>query len=98
MEVRTICRSCWSGCGILVDVDENQQVLGVRGDHDHPMSKGYMCPKGAALPWAHHRPDRLNYPVLRGQQTNWDALLDDLTRTIEKAIAAHGPDAIGSYV
>jgi anaerobic selenocysteine-containing dehydrogenase len=47
--VRSFCRICTSVCGILVDV-EGDEVIRVRGDHDHPFSHGYTCPKGRALP------------------------------------------------
>jgi anaerobic selenocysteine-containing dehydrogenase len=98
MEVRTVCRSCWAGCGVLVDVEDGAHVTGIRGDREHPFSKGYMCPKGSAIPWAHNRPDRLNYPTLHGQRAAWRAVLDDLAGKIKDAIAAHGPNAVGLYM
>src|SRR5690348_2663202 len=57
-EVKTFCRVCTAACGIVVDVD-GDQVLRVRGDTDHPLSRGYSCSKGRALPQAHHHPDRI---------------------------------------
>ena len=45
--VRSFCRICTSVCGILVDV-EGDQIIRVHGDHDHPFSQGYTCPKGRA--------------------------------------------------
>ena len=47
--VRSFCRVCTSVCGILVDV-EGDRVVRVRGDQDHPLSHGYTCAKGRALP------------------------------------------------
>jgi anaerobic selenocysteine-containing dehydrogenase len=47
--VRSFCRVCTSVCGILVDV-EGDEIVRVRGDHDHPLSHGYTCAKGRALP------------------------------------------------
>jgi len=68
-------------CGILVDV-EGERVIRVRGDRDHPVSAGYTCPKGRALPELHHHPDRLDHPQIRAgdvlRDTTWDAALDDL--------------------
>ena len=46
-------------CGITVTV-EGDRVLKVRGDEAHPISKGYTCPKGRALPEWHHHPHRLD--------------------------------------
>ena len=62
--VRSFCRICTSVCGILVDV-AGDEVVRVRGDHDHPFSHGYTCPKGRALPRMHHHPDRLERPLMR---------------------------------
>jgi len=42
---RSYCRICTSQCGILVDLD-GEQVVRVRGDKEHPISRGYTCPKG----------------------------------------------------
>ncbi len=62
--VRSFCRVCTAVCGILVDVD-GDEVRRVRGDADHPFSKGYICPKGRALGQVHHHPDRSNGPWMR---------------------------------
>ena len=56
--VRSFCRVCTSVCGILVDVD-GDRVVRVRGDRDHPLSHGYTCAKGRALPSMHHHPGRI---------------------------------------
>ena len=95
VEVRTNCRSCWAGCGVLVQIADGEQVVGVRGDRDHPRSHGYMCPKGPQMVWGHNRPDRLNYPSMGGRRSTWDATLDDLARKIEAAVARGGPNAFG---
>ena len=50
---RTFCRICIAACGLLVTTD-GDQVLEVKGDLDHPLSAGYTCSKGRALPSAHH--------------------------------------------
>ena len=97
-EVRSNCRACLPCCGVLVRVDDQGHVLGVRADKDHPKSKGYMCPKGPQLVWGHNRPDRLNHPVLGGQQVTWDALLDDLADKISSAMQRNGPDGFGFFI
>jgi Molybdopterin oxidoreductase Fe4S4 domain len=50
--LRSFCRICTAVCGILVDVS-GDQVVRVRGDQDHPLSHGYTCAKGRALPQMH---------------------------------------------
>jgi anaerobic selenocysteine-containing dehydrogenase len=100
-EVRSFCRICNALCGIVVTV-EGDRVVGVRGDADHPMSRGYTCPKGRALPAFHHHPDRLDEPVLRtpaGEEApGADAVLDDHAARISAAVEAGGPDAVAMYL
>ncbi|MFM5906330.1 MAG: hypothetical protein ACKOPO_01870, partial [Novosphingobium sp.] len=44
---RTYCRICMTCCGLAVDLDETSgRIVKVKGDFDHPISKGYTCPKG----------------------------------------------------
>jgi anaerobic selenocysteine-containing dehydrogenase len=98
--VRSFCRVCTSVCGILVDVD-GDQVLRVRGDQDHPFSRGYTCAKGRALPQLHHHPDRLERPQMRIdgrlEDTTWDACLDDLGARVKDIIDRHGPASVAFY-
>jgi len=35
----------------------NDQILGVKGDFEHPLTKGYTCPKGRAIGQVRHMPD-----------------------------------------
>ena len=66
-ERASYCRICAAACGVLVAVD-GDRVVGVRGDPDHPASKGYTCPKGRALAAFHHGPRRLDRPRLHGAE------------------------------
>ncbi|RDH74019.1 molybdopterin oxidoreductase [Mycolicibacterium moriokaense] len=96
--VRSFCRVCTAVCGILVDVD-GDDVIAVHGDPEHPFSRGYTCPKGRALPQLHHRPDRIERPLIRIDDelrpTTWEACLDDLGYRLRAVIAEHGPQAVG---
>src|SRR5439155_2652671 len=98
--VRSFCRICTSVCGILVDVD-GDEVVRVRGDQEHPLSHGYTCAKGRALPQMHHHPDRLERPMMRVdgelQPTTWHECLDDLASRVRDIIERHGPSAVGVF-
>ena len=98
--VRSFCRICTSVCGILVDV-AGDEVVRVRGDHDHPLSHGYTCAKGRALPQLHHHPDRIERPMMRVDdvltETTWETCLDDLGSRVRAVIEAHGPSAVGVF-
>src|SRR5439155_4177783 len=102
-EVRTVqsfCRICTAICGILVDV-AGDDVVRVRGDQEHPLSRGYTCPKGRALPKVHHHPDRIERPMLQVdghlEESTWDACLDDLGGRLRAIVEEHGPQSVGVY-
>ena len=96
-DVASFCRICAAACGILVTVD-GDQVRRVRGDPQHPVSRGYTCAKGRALPSWHHSPRRLDAPRLHGRPASWDRVLDDLAQIMRTAMRERGPDAIGGYL
>ncbi len=89
-------------CGIVVTVDrtgDGDRVVQVRGDAEHPLSHGYTCPKGRALPEVHHHPHRLDRPWTRADgPTTWDVALDDLAARVRAAIEANGPSAVAMYL
>ncbi|MBL7486864.1 molybdopterin-dependent oxidoreductase [Frankia sp. AgB1.9] len=97
---RSFCRICTSVCGILVETD-GDEVVRVRGDRDHPLSRGYTCPKGRSLPQMHHHPNRIERPLLKVdgelRPTSWDACLDDLGTRLRDIIDLHGPQAVGVF-
>jgi anaerobic selenocysteine-containing dehydrogenase len=97
---RSYCRICTSMCGIVVET-EGGKVVRVRGDRDHPVTRGYVCPKGTALPKMHHHPQRLERPLVRAggsfQPTSWDNCLDDITNRLRRTIDQHGPAAVGIF-
>ena len=99
MEVEHLsyCRICAAACGIVVTAN-GARVVRVRGDADHPVSRGYTCSKGRALPEWHHSDRRLDAPRLRGRTASWDDVLGDLAGSLSATIATHGADAVALYL
>jgi anaerobic selenocysteine-containing dehydrogenase len=91
------CRICAAACGIVVTVD-GDRVVRVRGDDDHPVSRGYVCSKGRGLAAWHHSSLRLDRPRLRGRTVSWDELLADLASRVNTVIDGIGPDAVALYL
>lgn len=96
-DVRSFCRICAASCGILVTV-VGDRVERVRGDPAHPVSRGYTCPKGRALPAWHHSPSRIDEPRVRGKTATWHEVLDDLAGVMHEAVTTDGADAVGAYL
>ena len=62
--VATTCGYCSVGCGMFIGVKDGRAVS-VRGNPDHPVNRGMLCPKGLS---EHHTLDadnRARYPLLR---------------------------------
>lgn len=95
---RTYCKVCMVHCGLLVDV-AGDRVVKVRGDRDHPISKGYTCPKGRATGQIHHDPDAITQPLMRKEgalvAVTWDEALDDIAAKLRSLIDRHGGHAVG---
>jgi formate dehydrogenase major subunit len=81
--VQSICPYCAVGCGQLVYVHDGR-VSQIEGDPDSPISRGRLCPKGAAskaLVTNPRRLDRVRYR--RPYATEWEELgLDEAMEMI----------------
>lgn len=91
------CRICAAACGIVVSIDADR-VTRVRGDDEHPMSRGYTCSKGRGLAAWHHASNRLDRPRVGGREATWSELLTDLAGRLESIVDGSGPDAIALYL
>jgi formate dehydrogenase major subunit len=71
---RSICPYCAVGCGQLVYV-KDERVVQIEGDPDSPISRGRLCPKGAASEQLVNGPLR-EYRVKyrRPHGTGWEEL------------------------
>ncbi len=94
------CTLCEAHCGIAVTVD-GDRVLRIEGDPDDHQSRGYICPKAAALADLYTDPDRLTKPVRRTaggwEEMEWDAALDFAADGLRRVRETHGRDALASY-
>jgi anaerobic selenocysteine-containing dehydrogenase len=43
---KSYCRLCFGFCGVNLSIDDDEQVVEVRGDHGNPATQGYICVKG----------------------------------------------------
>jgi formate dehydrogenase major subunit len=71
---RSVCPYCAVGCGQRVYV-KDEQVIQIEGDPDSPISRGRLCPKGAAskqLVTGPSREDKVKYRRPHG--TEWEEL------------------------
>ena len=78
--VTTTCPYCGVGCGIKLQVSQQDEITAAADDPDNRSSEGMLCVKGRfGYSFAHH-PDRLTTPLIKenGQfrPAGWDEALD----------------------
>ncbi|MGQ0618455.1 MAG: molybdopterin-dependent oxidoreductase [Panacagrimonas sp.] len=94
---KTACILCSRNCGLTVEI-ENGRFTRIRGDEDHPVSKGYICQKAARLEHYQHHDDRLTHPLKRQPdgsfaRVSWGEALDDIAARLLDIRKQHGGDA-----
>src|SRR5215471_6544728 len=70
------CEECAAGCGIVATVREGR-VTKLEGNPVDPIAAGAICARGQAALQGLYNPDRLAYPMLRGDggtltRISWD--------------------------
>ena len=94
-ETRNTCPYCSVACGVLMyslgDGAKNAQpsIFHIEGDPDHPVNRGTLCPKGAALVDFIQSDSRLKYPEYRApgsdhwQRIGWDDALERIAKLMK---------------
>jgi anaerobic selenocysteine-containing dehydrogenase len=84
---------------------QDGKLIGVKGNPDHPITRGGLCVKLKDYEKRHYHPDRLLYPMRRTgpkgskqfQRITWDEALDEIVTRWTAIIEEHGPQAIVPY-
>ena len=95
-ETRNTCPYCAVACGVLMyslgDRSKNARssIFHIEGDPDHPVNRGTLCPKGAALIDFILSPSRLTRPEYRApgsdkwQPISWDEALGRIAKLMKE--------------
>jgi anaerobic selenocysteine-containing dehydrogenase len=89
---------------MLVQV-ENGRATSLRGDPDHPVTRGFLCGKVAQYLEREYSPERLLYPQKRVgekgeshfERISWDEALDTIATRLASVAREFGPEAILPY-
>ncbi|WP_305837670.1 periplasmic nitrate reductase subunit alpha [Photobacterium leiognathi] len=101
------CRFCGTGCSVLVGT-QNGRVVATQGDPQAPVNKGLNCIKGYFLSKIMYGKDRLQTPMLRmknGQydkegeftSVSWDTAFDVMADKWKAALKKQGPSGVGMF-
>lgn len=97
----TACILCECNCGIVVRVDD-RKLMKIRGDKEHPASRGYTCNKALRLDHYQNNPNRLTSPMRRTpdggyEEIDWDTAIDEIATGFRRLADTHGGDKIFYY-
>jgi anaerobic selenocysteine-containing dehydrogenase len=96
--IPTTCGYCSVGCGMFIGV-KGRRAVSVRGNPDHPVNRGMLCPKGLSEHHTIHAQNRALYPLLRQggreRRLTWDAALETMGGRFREVQTTYGPGAVG---
>lgn len=95
---------CPDTCAMLYEV-ENDRLVNVRGNPDHPLTRGGLCTKLKDFHDHHYNPERVLYPLRRVgpkgsrrfERISWDEALDEIKTRWTAIIDEYGAEAILPY-
>src|SRR5436309_5857505 len=95
---------CPDCCSLLINV-ENERGSKLRGNPEHPVTRGFLCGKVARYLERQYHPDRLLYPQRRVgekgegrfQRISWNEALDEIAQRLQEISASHGSEAVLPY-
>ncbi len=100
-EVRTACtRDCPDACQIIATVEDGK-VTRLRGDPEHPVTRGFLCYRTDHYLERQYSAERLTQPLVRRggalSPATWDEALDLVAGKLAEARDRHGPASILHY-
>ena len=92
---------CPDTCSMVFEVEDGK-LTGVKGNKDHPMTRGGLCVKLKDYEQRHYHPDRLLHPMRRVgpkgskqfEPISWDDALTEITSKWKALIDEYGPQSI----
>jgi anaerobic selenocysteine-containing dehydrogenase len=95
---------CPDTCGWVVTVRDGAAVA-LRGDPDHPFTRGALCTKVNRYLERTTAPDRVLHPLRRTgpkgagrfERIGWDEALDEISARLREIVDTHGGEAIWPY-
>src|SRR6266516_7528254 len=95
---RSVCAlDCPDTCALLVNVEDGKGTR-LRGDPNHPVTRGFLCGKVAQYLEREYSPERLLYPQKRVgekgggrfERISWDEALDTIAARLGSVAAEFG--------
>lgn len=96
--VKTTCGYCSVGCGMMLGIRDGRAVT-ARGNPEHPVNRGKLCPKGLAEHYVLTAENRAVHPLMRRNgslsRVSWDEAMRTMTGEFRRVAQQYGPHAVG---
>ncbi|WP_231992037.1 molybdopterin-dependent oxidoreductase [Mycobacterium sp. ACS4331] len=97
----TACILCECNCGIVV-ATEGRALAKIRGDKDHPGTRGYTCNKALRLDHYQNNRARLTSPMRRRadgsyEEIDWDTAISEIAEKFTQIRDTYGGDKVFYY-
>ena len=97
---KSVCRFCGTGCGVQLGM-QGKKLVALRGDAEHPATRGLVCAKALFLPKIVYSPDRLKKPQIRKNgklvDATWEEAMTLVAERFADDIKNHGPETVSYY-
>jgi anaerobic selenocysteine-containing dehydrogenase len=102
---RSVCAlDCPDACSMLVTMEDGRATQ-LRGDPEHPITRGFLCGKVSRYLEREYSPERLLYPQRRVgakgegrfERITWDEALDEIASRFHSISSQFGAEAILPY-
>jgi anaerobic selenocysteine-containing dehydrogenase len=98
----SFCRICPACCVMVLTIDDNERIVNIKPDKQHPMTKGYACFKGLQAEDAHHSPRRILRPLKRQPDGTFTEIsseqaFDEIAEKMRAIIDREGVEAISMF-
>lgn len=94
------CNLCEAMCGLEITY-QNQNIIAIKGDKAHVLSRGHICPKAAALEDLHFDKDRLKTPIKRTKtgwiDISWENAFDEVSQNLKAIQKKYGQHSVATY-
>ena len=91
---------CTDLCQFIVIV-ENNLIIKLEGDPDHPVTKGFVCKKGRALIQRLYHPERIKHPLIKKgndfKRASYEEVFDIIAQNLTSIKNKYGTKAILNY-
>lgn len=95
---------CPDACSLRISV-ENDRVIKLEGDAQHPITQGFACAKMYRYPERQEHSERLTMPMRRVgskgegrfEPISWDTALDEIAAKTKQILELQGPQSILPY-